>query len=194
MTALQSIYDFETPVETALAFAFGDNLIPCYTPSNDGIVTAVWIAANPELSEYVLSAHTFQKARPRVELLVKTGQAQQRNYATSDSIQPIGGYAHDQGRAVGITIKVVTAPEILEHRAYVALVRGLMATILSTINGDETQDDAIAGSQLTLHRIPVLDEAGSSNAYNYDDGLFATDLNYTGQITIQEDALAALTT
>jgi hypothetical protein len=191
MTALQSIYDFETPVEVAFAIAFGASEISVYTPSNDGLVTAAWVLANPQLATRVLSAITFQKERPRIELLARIGAARGLNYPAS-GVQPIGGYAHEMARHLGITIKVITNLEILQHRQFVAQVRGQMATILVQINGDETQDNTITGQQLTIHRIPILDEAGATNAYTTEDGNFVTDLNYAGQITVQESAITDL--
>lgn len=193
MTSLQSIYDFETPVEKALAIDFGSNLVACYTPANDGFVDATWQAANPTLAPYVLSAITFQKQRPRIELLSRTGGAASRNYPDSDAtIQPVGGYCHDMGRALIVGIKVITEPNILIHREYLSLVRSLMATTLRRINGDVTIDNAIEGQQLTIHRVPILDEAGASSQYTTQDGNFQTDLQYSGQITIEESAITNL--
>jgi len=192
MTTLQSIYDFETPVEKAFAIAFGANEISIYTPSNDGFATDEWALENPQLATRVLSALEIQKQRPRIELVAVTGNAMMRNYPAATSFQPIGGYAHDMGRQLSVMIKVVSNLGILEHREFVAQVRGQMATILRTINGDETQDDAIDGQQLTLHRIPQLEEAGASSTYKAEDGVFNTDLSYTGQITIQQSAIESL--
>lgn len=195
MTPLQTAYDFETPVEKALALALGACLIATYTPTNEGFVDENWIAANPELADYVLSAVTFQKKRPRVEADVRMGAAQGRHFPETTALPASGGWLHDQGRAIGVSLKIITDVNILKHRAYVAQVRGLMATILRTINGDYTPDVALPdGGKLATFRIPELTEAGATIAYKNSEGYYQTDLVYAGQITTQEDALTAINT
>lgn len=193
MTPLQLAYDFETPMEKALALALGACLIATYTPTNEGFVDAAWQAANPELEDYVLSAVTFLKKRPRVEAVARIGAAQGRHWPETTELPASGGYLHDQGRALSVGLKIITGVNILEHRQYVAQVRGLMATILRTINGDTIPDVPLPeGGQLTLFRIPELAEAGASSAYKNEEGFFTTDIVYAGQITTLVDTLTAL--
>jgi len=193
MTPLQLIYDFETPVEMALALAFAAEEIKIYTPSNEGFATDAWRAANPELSDQILTVE-FQQARPRIELAFRAGTAAGRNYPSSTTRAPLGGWDHDLARGSIIGIKVITKVSILEHRQFLAQVRGLMATILRTINGDETIADAIAGQQLVYHRLAEVTEAGASPIYTPEQGVYQTDLQYAAQLTLEAEYVAALET
>lgn len=193
MTALQQAYDFKTPVEMALALDFAASEIKVRAVANDGFATNAWREANPTVQDKILGM-SFQDFRPRVEIVVRVGPAAGRNLPDSEGqFQPIGGFCHDFGRGLAVGIKVITKADILEHRAFESQIRGLMATVLRRINGDLTIDGAIAGQQLTLHRIPELAEAGSTEAYTPQEGVYQTDLTYAGQITMQEDTLTALT-
>lgn len=193
MTPLQQAYDFETPVEMALALALGASNIAVYTPSNEGFVTPEWQAANAALVDYIGSSLEFRKKRPRVELFARAGNAEGRNYADSN-FQPIGGYSHELGRVLSVGLKVITDANILKHRVYLAEIRGQMATMLRRINGDDLDSPqaAIAGGQLAQFRIPELAEAGSSYVYSPETGVYQTDLTYNGHLTTQEDTLTNL--
>jgi hypothetical protein len=193
MTPLQLIYDFETPVEIAFALAFAAEQIKIYTPSNEGFATEDWRAANPTLSPQILTVD-FQQDRPRIELAFRVGTAAGRNLPTSTEHPPIGGWDHDLARAGIIGIRVITKVNILEHREFLAQVRGLMATILRTINGDITITDAIGGQQLVYHRLAEVMEAGATSVYTPEQGVYQTDLNYSAQLTLEENYVAALET
>lgn len=191
MTNLQLIYDFETPVETALAIALAQVNLKVYTPSNEGFATPEWLAAHPDLAPQILTVE-FQQARPRIELAFRVGAAAGRNYPSSTSRTPIGGYEHDLARGSVIGLKVITKVNILEHRQFLAEVRGQMATILRTVNGDYTIADAIAGQQLVYHRLAEVSEAAASPVYTPEQGVYQTDLQYAAQLTLEADYVAAL--
>jgi len=191
MTPLQLIYDFETPVEMAFAIAFAAEQIKIYTPSNEGFATDAWRTANPALAPQILAVD-FQQDRPRIELAFRAGTAAGRNFPSSPARTPLGGWDHDLARGSLIGIKVITKVNIIEHRQFLAQVRGLMATILRTINGDETIADAIAGQQLVYHRLAEVMEAGASPVYTPEEGVYQTDLQYAAQLTLEADYVAAL--
>jgi hypothetical protein len=193
MTPLQLVYDFETPVEMALAIAIGASNICVYTATNDGFVTPAWQSANPALTDYVLSTQVFQMKRPRVDLVAQVGAAAGHNFPET-GFDPIGGYCHDGGRMLALNLTLVTDTQILKHRQYIAEVRGVMATILRRINGDLILPDAITGAQLMNHRIAELSETGSTAAYKNNEGYYTTVLQYAGPLTMQQDAIEALTT
>lgn len=179
LTALQSLYEFETPVEQAFALLVAGAEMKCYTPSNASLLTDEFKAANPALAENLL-VQDFQKERPRVEIEFQMGAAQGISYPEID-FPAVGGYLYELAHAFTLQVVCVTAAETVVHRQHVAAVRVLLATALRSING----------ITLPNHRIEELTSQGGAPQYKPEEGNYVSILTYSGQIAIQNDILAA---
>jgi hypothetical protein len=182
LTALQTLYDFETPTEQALCVAFATAALSCYTPSNDALLADPnFTAANAALLQYILPVLDFQKSRPRVELEAMTGAAGLIHYPLA-GVKPVGGYSHDMAHGIGVKVRCITEASIVIHRQYVLQVRAIMSTVLATVNGF---------APMTNHCLQELNDGGNTDRYAPEQGLFETALIFNGQITMQADAVQA---
>lgn len=178
---IEELLDFETPIETMFAHLFAENQISVYAPANGAFVTAEWQEANtPGVAEYIFNnEEEFQKRRPRVELIVNAGAA------TGHMFDPVGSTSMKDRRTDAhegtVMIGVISKPNILEHRAFVARVRKLMGDDWTTL----------MTTHMPYHAISRCMETGTSHEYAPQDGLFRTTLTYETHFSIGSDAWPA---
>lgn len=176
-TDIETLLDFETPIETMFAHLFGEAQIAVYTPANAGFVTDTWRTDNPELALFIFSnEEEFQKQRPRVELIFNAGTATGHLFNASGS-GTFKDYRTDAYEGT-LMIGVITKANILEHRAFCARVRKLMG---------DTWDD-LATEHTPYHLINKCLESGTSHEYAAQDGLFRTTITYDTHFNIRSDA------
>ncbi len=114
MTA-NDLYDYFTPLETAIATVFEAQEFVIWTPLRD-----------PE----------FQKQRPRVEAVLMPGAA--LGYLLPATDVPVRcGFLREKARRANLILTLVTAPEITVHRAYVARTLFLLDTLGLAMNATD---------------------------------------------------------
>ncbi len=170
---IETLLDYETPIEKMFAHQFGAANVTVYTPANATFVDDTWRAANPELAEYIFSSQEeFQQHRPRVQISVNAGDV------TDHIAKDANGIPRSDSREGSIMVSVITEANIVLSRAYCARVRRIM-------NDDSS---ALEAAHMPYHQIKKCRE--TSPAYNYspEEGLFKIDLNYSAYFTIKSDA------
>lgn len=172
---IETLLDFETPLEKMFAHLFGSAGISVYTPANASFVDDPgWQAENPALVEYVFSSEDeFQKHTPRVELVVNLGTATGHLSESGDTFSAKRCDAYEGTVLIG----VITKPNVLEHRAFVARVRKLMGDEWTTFERHAPQ-----------HEINKCLESGTSNEYAPENGWYRTTITFETHFSIRADA------
>lgn len=176
MSALTDIYDFFTPLEEAVASVFDKSGVTCYTPLGEQRLDAN-AASDPSLEQ------SFQKRRPRVELALSLGPSAGMLRAESGR-RAAAGHLREKCRRCTLHVNVVTEPDIVKHRSFVATVLFIADSLAYEVNETET---------LTNHfvqRIACTGESGRT--YNAEDGQFETQLSFEVDLSVQEYAWTAL--
>ncbi len=171
---IETLLDFETPIEKMFAHLFGSNDVVIYTPSNAAFVDdAAWQAANPTLLDKIFSSQDeFEKHRPRIEVHVNAGDA-------TDHVKPDATTTkRSDARDGTIVVSVITEANILLSRAYCARARRIM-------NDDSSALEAI---HMPYHEIKKCRELAPNYKYAPEEGLISVDLNYSAYIRIKDDA------
>lgn len=167
MTAIETIYDFETAIEEAFRTALAAQSLTAYTvttiPTEDGE-----------------AASEFQKKRPRVVVSFAPGAAKGMLLAES-GYKARSGELREQAYAGTLTVEVVTAAAIATHRAYRATVRSVMDTICRTVN--------VLPAKHCVQRVKA---ASTSDTYSSDQGAYVSRLQYEVDFSVQTDAWADL--
>lgn len=137
------LYDYFTPLESAIASVFEAQEFVIWTPLRD-----------PQ----------FQKERPRVEAVLMPGAA--LGFLYPEASRPVrSGFMREKARKAALSIFVVTEANITTHRAYLARVLYLLDTLgydmnatalmpyhavqSVKVNGGSLSDDATTGAYTT---------------------------------------------
>lgn len=176
MSAITDIYDFLTPTEDAIAAAFKANEIACFTPLGQQKF------AEDEATLGEKERQDFQRPRPRLDIVLHPGPGK-------GILRPAAGYRITSGHlrekawACSLMISVITAAEILVHRAYLARVLFLCDTLAH---------DANATRLLTHHFLQSIRCQGGTVGYHPQDGNFETQLTFDVDLSVKEDAWDSL--
>lgn len=142
-----------------------------------------------------LEAPQFQKVRPRVEIRYTHGAGLNRFVAIVDGAvvtpETAAGltaaqlfYARrETAWQCGLEFRLLTAADMAVHSEYRAEVRAALAQFWLLING----------GVLTRHKLELGQDKGSSGVLVApEEGIYRTDMSFSGSISVQQDAWAAL--
>lgn len=156
--SVETVYDPESECELAIGAQL-TNAIATFTPSD---------------------APQFQKERARVEVVCALGAGQ--GHMQDIDEDPSGDYRpREDAWAMQFRVMVVTQADIKSHRSVLALMRKTMAELPWTINGTAT------GMQNHFIGRPMVHQS-SSRMFKTADGLFQTQMVYSGIISVHRDA------
>lgn len=174
-----AVYNFEGAILNPIAVLVAQEEIAVYTPSNDALRTAAWLAANPDLADLVLSSVDFQKKRPRTEIIYQHGQE------TGHVYPPV---CRPDVWTGNLMLGIVTAPVAASHEQHRARVRNVMTLVRTAL-----YDDRISSTDLLLPWHCILDmvESGTSPATEPKDGYYLSNINYAIKINIRPEAWPA---
>lgn len=143
MTA-NALYDYFTPLETAIIEVFAAQEFVIWTPLRD-----------PE----------FQKERPRLEAVLMPGEAL-GFLLPAAGVPARGGFMREKARRAGLSLFVVTEPNIATHRVYLGRTLYVLDTLGLAMNataampyhsvqgvrctGGNLVDDPASGSYTTV--------------------------------------------
>lgn len=173
---IASIYDFERIFETAFAAVMASYSLTAATPD---------------------TIASFQEKRPRVEIVVKAGQAIDRgnggamkflqNYSDA-SFPPITLLAHAaySGTAAFTVVTNSKESDKAMHAQYRSAIRFLLDTIQPRINGAGTPGG------LVNHCLQFTRPTNTSLIFADKEGFWRSSLEYEIQFSIQDNAWAAL--
>jgi hypothetical protein len=116
MSAITDIYDYFTPIETAVQSVFAAAEVAACTPVDD-----------PD----------FQRPRPRVEIELSPGDAQGRLRYEADRLVASGNL-RETAYSASLSIRVITEAQISQHRAFLARAQYQMDNIVPTIGAAGT--------------------------------------------------------
>lgn len=175
---IETLYDFETPLEKMFAHLFGAAGVAIYTPANSTFVNdAAWQAAYPELIDFIFDNEAeIQKHRPRVELFVAPGNA------TGKLFDPAGTGVMANHRCDSfegtVSVHCITEHSLIRHRLYRAKCRKIMG-------------DNFPTTHTPYHDINKCVESGTSLEFSPDDGSIRSTLTYDLHFNIRPDAWPA---
>jgi len=175
MSAASDIYDYFTPIEEAIAARFTAANLTCYTALGLELLSA-------ESTTSATGEQEFQKARPRVELVLQPGAAKGMLRAQADR-KTTFGHMREKARMASLQMRIITAPQVVAHRAFVAQVLFLCDTLAADVNNTKS---------LTNHNLQSVRCSGGSVGYKPEDGDFETTLNFDVEFSVQEYAWDAL--
>ena len=175
MSVQSDIYDFFTPIEDAIASAFKLGGVTCYTPLGEQQLNEAAIA-DPDHAEQ------FQKKRPRVEIVLHPGASKGILVAQAGR-RVTSGHLREKARAATLDVNLITEPDIVKHRAFVARILFLTDTLAHDAN--ETKS-------LTNHFLQSIRCQGGSLSYNGEEGHYQTSLVFDVDFSVQETAWPAL--
>lgn len=175
MSVASDIYDFFTPIENAVSAAFARNGVACYSPLGLQELDAAG-AADPTLEG------EFQRPRPRLEIVLHPG-ASRGMFVPKAGRRVAAGVLREKARAAQLHMAVITKPDIVEHRAYLAQVLFLCDTLAYDANQTDT---------LTNHALQSIKCQGGQLDYKAEDGVFQTDLMFDVDFSVQEQKWAEL--
>jgi len=156
---LDQIYDIETAIEAAFKTLFEEELFATYV-TND--------------------AASFQKERPRVELMFALGGETGHHSTASDYYRP-------DAFSGSLAVAIITPADdqgTAQHAQYRARVRNLMAKCRTRFRSDSEADDAL----LPYHTIMDVVESGTAPAYAPEDGHYISRINYELKTNIRPAA------
>lgn len=160
-----NIYDFESPIEHSIAA---------------GLAAAGLTVGSP--TEFYLlgtlsTEESFQKTRPRVEVVFRSG-AEKKSYAVMTD-----GTLRNASWLGTLTCYIVSGTNIVSHRNYRAQVRNVLALLRNTANTD-----------LDYHKLQNITETGTSVDYKPEDGYYASTITFQVDFGIDAGAWAELNT
>jgi len=170
--AIALVYDLEAVCENALKAVFAANQIQAFTTQDIGVVGA---DGNPVID--------FQKARPRVEIMFVPGAGQGRfREMIVDGIRtPVETCWKGQFK-----LDLITDARINIHAAFRTFTRFLMQTMVWRINGT---------APMEIHKIQRFPrDGGTSPVMKPQDGYLQTTMLYDVDLSVQDNAWAALET
>lgn len=169
MSVATDIYDFFTPVENAVSAAFERAGVTCYTPLGLQQLDEAG-AADPDNLEQ------FQRKRPRVEIVLHPG-ASRGMLVPKAGRRVTSGVLREKARSASLHMALITGPNIVTHRAFLAKVLFLSDTLAYDANNTET---------LLNHCIQSIKCQGGQMNYKSEEGAFQTDLAFDVEISVQE--------
>lgn len=169
MTAAQAsaVYDFEGAFEPACASVFIAEGLTCATPA---------------------TITQFQSARPRIELIFRTGSAVPRGTSGQRVIVDGLGNIRDCAYEGELSVTVITnASETnkVEHSQYRAMVRALAMNLPLSINGPD--------GPLVNHKWNFITHKGDSWTIQNQDGNWQTSMSFDVKFSINSNAFQLLT-
>ena len=171
MSGITNLYDAATQIEDALAAIFTANGLTAATPR---------------------SAAEFQKARPRVEVMVELSEEKKSYYVFPDGRQRNGTW---NGQ---IKLKIVAPSGGLQedgtvdasnaHREYRAMVAHLMADMQFTLNGTDEDGEAY----LPYHKIQRIGGSAFVASYKPEKGVEISEPIFSLEFGIDHGAWAEI--
>jgi len=174
-----AIYDYFTPIEDAIAQAFAVNQITCYTPRGLQELNDAGTAASPN------NKQEFQKETPRVEIMLLPGASKGFLLPVAGRHRAAPGFLREQVRNASLTLRLITAANIVEHRAYVARVLFYVDTLGLDANAAV---DAEGASKMPYHRIGCVMCNGGTLDYKPEEGNIETVLNCSVDFSVLDGA------
>lgn len=174
MSALTDIYEYFTPIEEAVAKVFAQNSVMCYTPLGEQLLTESGSEASDE--------QALQKKRPRVEVCLQPG-------AAKGILRPLpnrrvtSGHLQEKARVSQLTMLLVTEPNIVQHRNFIALVIAISDTLATGVNNQDSFNNFF---------IQSVRATGGTTNYKPEDGTFSTELTFDVEFSVQEYLWSAL--
>lgn len=163
----ESLYDFETAMENAFAFAMRDAGLTVATPRDFA---------------------TYELSRPRVDLMFQSGPAKQSFHLVND-------VRRNAAWSGTLNLVVVCDGEgwgSVAHRTYRAKVREVMATMLGCINSLNDTNDAKL--YLPHHTVNNIVDMGTVQQVKATEGIEESQMQYAIEFGITHSAWAELTT
>lgn len=161
------LYDYFTPLETALAKVFTDANFTVWTP---------------------LLPAEFQKERPRIEAVLMPGAALgflKPDPAAAVNYPVRSGFMREKAHKSNLSLLLVTAPEITIHRAYVATALGVVDLLGLAMN-----DTGL----MPYHAVQCVKVTGGGLTLHPETGDYQTTLNCDVDFSVKESAWADLET
>lgn len=174
-----AVYNFEGAILNPIAVLIAQQQMAVYTPSNDALRTAAWLAANPTLTDLVLSSVEFQKKRPRVEIIYQHGQE------TGHVYPPV---CRPDVWTGNLMVGIVTAAVAASHEHHRARVRNVMTLVRTALYNDRT---ASTDALLPWHGILDLEDSGTAPATEPQEGYYLSNITYAIKINIRPTAWPA---
>lgn len=170
MSVATDIYDFFTPVENAISAAYERAGVTCYTPLGLQQLNAAQEAA-PD------NAQQFQRKRPRLEIVLHPGAA--RGFFVPQAGRRVAaGHLREKANQATLSMDVITEPDIVKHRAFLARILFLSDTLAY----DATQTET-----LTNHYLQAIKRTSGDTSYEAEDGHFRTRLTFDVDLSVQEN-------
>ncbi len=178
-----AIYDYQTPIEEAIASVMVANEVTCYTPLGEQIIVD-GLKSSPD------ALQQFEKKRPRIEIVL-TGVSGIGRLWPYGSKKGASGFNREQAYSGQLTVRVITEANIVTQRAYLSLVQNLMDTIGAAANVATKADGSLI---MPYHCIGGIRKTGDTPNYAPQDGLIETMLTYNLDFSVVDTAWALLDT
>ena len=171
----QPVYDFEGVFEPVIAAVFIAAGITCATPE---------------------TITKFQQARPRIEIMMRTGGAKPKGSQGQRIIVDTLGNIRDAAYSGELNVSVITnasEADKVTHAQYRAYVRALMMSLPLAINNTSiTQPVGNPVVGLTNHRLNFITHTGDTWTIKNSDGYWQTNMTFAIDFSIQSNALQTL--